>query len=185
MASLADTFTGKVRLPGQPVNDIDPEALARMGGAAATTDDQGRPLTADLLGKAVSVDPVERNLKALVGAEPPDPNMPDWMKALQFASQFEAGMPMVGMARGPRLLYSRNVPPVKTAILPDAALLKRPELDWHARIADLDAHNAPDEAYRNILSAGAKEMRANGAPRDAPSWRDKIVGFLHKASKGQ
>lgn len=79
--------------------------------------------------------------------------------------------------------YSLKNPPPKTAPLPDASALIRPESDWHARVADLDAHNAPDEQYRLIMSASSKEMRANGAPKTAPSWRDKIVGILNKAAE--
>lgn len=50
---------------------------------------------------------------------------------------------------------------------------------WAARIAELDAINAPDLEYRNILSTGAKEIKPG------QTWRDRVLKLIDLAEKKQ
>ena len=56
-----------------------------------------------------------------------------------------------------------------------ATEMGRPYTDWIAKIEDIDQRGEPDSAYRAILSAGAKETRADGRPKDAETWREKVL----------
>jgi hypothetical protein len=80
--------------------------------------------------------------------------------------------------------YSSSNPPPVDRPVPDVVFKKNSFEDKLATmVAEADAKKAPDTAYRDIYSAGAREVTARGNPKGYASWRDMSISILEREAK--
>lgn len=71
---------------------------------------------------------------------------------------------------------SMSIPPPEREPIPDPSELQYPAgKDWAAQAIELDKANAPDTAYRDILSTGSKRGLSMGE-----TWRDRVIDYIDR-----